>query len=154
MSLREDFLCKLCNKIQKHPVTLPCMCSSVCKEHIDALHTASNLTPTINCPECSQTFNVPVDGFIENKLMRNLIEKNYYLSEEERRLKTNLEKNLNEINSILDEFKMKSSQFAVIQFDHFASMRREIDVKRETLIESIHKGKHLNDNLLELILCI
>ena len=62
-----------------------------------------------------------------------------------------------EINSILDEFKMKSSQFAVIQFDHFASMRREIDVKRETLIESIHKGKHLNglnDNLLELILCI
>lgn len=145
MSLRTDFLCKICNKIQKQPVTLPCMCSSVCKEHIDALLPTSPLSTgsnsTIKCLECEQMFDVPVDGFIENKLMRNLIDKNYYLSEEERKLKQNLEKNLNDINVILDEFKIKASQFAVTQFDHFANIKREIDVKRETLIESIYKGK-------------
>jgi hypothetical protein len=134
MSFRDDFLCKICDKIQKQPVTLPCMCASVCKQHIDN-------SQTIKCPECDQTHNVPpVDGFIENKLMRNLIEKNYYLSEEERKLKVSLEKDLHELNELLDEFKLKTSEFAVTQSDHFAGIKRDIDVKRETLIERIHKG--------------
>ena len=134
MSFRADFLCKICNNIQKQPVTLPCMCASICKQHVDN-------SPTIKCPECDQTHSVPPgDGFIENRLMRNLIEKNYYLSEEERKLKVSLEKDLHELNELLDEFKLKTSEFAVTQSDHFAGIKRDIDVKRETLIERIHKG--------------
>ena len=129
---RADFLCKICARIQKQPVSLPCLCSSVCKEH-------TSTHSLITCTECGQTFEVSDQGLVENKLVRNLIEKSYYLTEEERKVKSDLERSLHEMTSLLDSFKLRVAEFVVVQYDHFADLKREIDVKRESLIESIHK---------------
>ena len=46
---------------------------------------------------------------------------------------------LNNLEEILSELRSKSSEFALAQYDHFEDLRRQIDIRRETLVDNINK---------------
>ena len=71
MSNKFKFSCKICNKIQKEPIYLPCLCMSICKKHLDDLKII-DLEQTIMCRECKETFDISKDSFRPNKLMKDL----------------------------------------------------------------------------------
>lgn len=60
-------------------------------------------------------------------------------------------KKISEIDDILIRFTQKIAEFSLIQADHFESIRREIDIKRECLIQDIYLNKKIDLNRLNLI---
>ena len=132
---KEDFLCKICGKIRKEPIFLPCKCASVCKEHTILKQQQDT---TVECVECRQVFdlNKKLD-FKENKLKRTLIENGAYLTQDELNFKKEIEELFHKMGNILDKLDTRISNFAVTQFDHFEQIRREIDIKRETILQQI-----------------
>ncbi len=150
MSIKSDLLCGICKKIFKEPIFLPCHCT-VCKEHVEEF---TNKSKMIKCNHCDEEFDVPSNGFKENSRLKLIIEKNAHLSEEEKDLKNNIESNYVEYQRVLKELKLKEAEFKSISFDHFAEIRRNIDLRRETLKqridniaeEMIEKAKKLEES--------
>ena len=94
MSLSHNFLCKICHKIRKEPVFLPCNCTSICRHHLDDILQSwpKTTTSTITCQDCHKVFEVaPEHVFKENKVMQQLIESNAHLNDQERDLKKRLD---------------------------------------------------------------
>ena len=137
MSEKEKFSCKICNKIQKEPIFLPCLCFSICKKHLDDLKIV-DIDQTIECKECHELFNISQNSFKSNKLIKELIESKSYLTSEENYQKMCLEKNLTHVSNDLTNFKKAYNKFEVDIFDFFAKARRDIDLRREQLINELH----------------
>ncbi len=57
MNPKEAFSCVICKKIQSEPVYLPCLCQSVCKEHIDKM-IKSDQREYIKCNYCDEDFEI------------------------------------------------------------------------------------------------
>lgn len=149
MSFKTDFLCLICHKIRNEPVLLPCACSSVCIEHVnDALRLREN---AITCQICHQTFEIPSQGFEEHKQMKQLIEKSSFLSLEEKKLKSNIEYLHNECEKVSFKLSQTAAAFTITQYDHFMNIRRDIDIKRETLLNHLFHSTKYKDKERKLI---
>ena len=139
MFLRKDFQCQICLKILKEPTFLPCKCINICREHIDELIKKSKKkSHSLKCNKCHKNFKHEEtfdDMFIENLTIKHLIDTHSYLSDEELELKMNLEKTLSQLETLILNLNQVLFQFSITQYDHFLNMRRDIDVKREILIE-------------------
>lgn len=138
--MSSNFLCKICHKIRKDPIFLPCNCTSICREH--TINTTNKIAPatttTITCLECHKTFDIPVEGFRENKMMRILIESNAHLNENEKQFKIKITTNLEQIKQIFNDLVTQSKQFSLKIYEHFLNIKNEIDIRRETILEIIH----------------
>jgi len=121
MNCTGNYTCGICLYIQKDPVYLKCN-HSVCKKHIDDLIYMKQ--PHITCPECNEVIEIPGNGFVENTKLKDQINKENYLNAKEKRLKSQLEKSLEEFNVLLEDLNLKLSEFSVTQFDHFLDLRR------------------------------
>ena len=139
MYLRKDFQCQICFKILKEPTFLPCKCTNICREHIDELIKKSRKkSHSHKCNKCHKKFKHD-DMFIENLTFKHLMDTYCYLSDEELEIKMNLEKTLLQLETLILNLNQVIFQFSVTQYDHFLNMRRDIDVKREILIEQAFK---------------
>jgi hypothetical protein len=139
-NLKIDFICKICDKIRKDPIFLPCNCSSICLEHI----LTKNRVASITCQECQRNFELPQQGsiecFKENKLMRNLIENDSYLTQNEKELKLIAESKLLELERLASNLNTKINEFILTQNDHFNTIKNEVDIKRETLMQNLYQA--------------
>ena len=138
MNLKENFACRICKKIQKHPIYLPCLCASVCQHHINDL-LKSNIKEVIECFECHDIFDVRNYAFKTNKQLEKLIEMEFYLTEDERHQKQDLNKNSENLFNCYANFKNEYEKFEVTRFDHFQDVRRKIDLRCEDLIRQIQE---------------
>ena len=138
LNLKSDFTCKTCNKILNEPISVPCTCLSICKLHVDNLNVKTKAT-SMTCQFCKKKFDIPKDGFPENKMIKSLIEKEIHLSDEEKALKVGFSKCFNDMDRLLNDFKTKTAQIQAIQLDHFANLRKSIDVRRDSLIQKINQ---------------
>ena len=91
-----QLICPYCSKIFKDPILLPCN-DSICREHLSEEDIFSQ--NRIKCNECKQEYQVQGNNFKSSKAYKKLIESHSYLSEEEIRLKQELE------GSIQDELR-------------------------------------------------
>jgi hypothetical protein len=145
MSLKIDYYCFICKKIQKDPVDLPCNCLSICKQHMSDLldlKQQDHYKPTITCPKCANLFEIPSQrseksGFVANKLLQSLIEKYFYLNDDEKQARIYLDRCLTRLESLANTLSVKIYEFPVMQYDHFASIKYEVNIKREILIQEI-----------------
>ncbi len=137
MNFKSDFMCDVCKKILKNPVTLPCLCSEICEYHVDDL--ISKNVFKINCQICEKMSIIPQKGFTPNIVVRNFIEKNGHLLDEEKELKNDLTRLIDDLEMLIDDFKLKLREFTLLHSDHFAEIRRNIDIRRETLIMKINQ---------------
>ena len=134
MSLKANFVCGICAKILKKPMSVPCNCSQICKEHVD--YEIKNKKTSMTCATCKESYDIPENGFLEMKKIRDSIEKNYHLSEDEKKAFDHLNRNLNEIANLYTiQFQAKLTELPTKISDHFKDMRRKVYIRRETLID-------------------
>jgi len=109
----------------------------ICKQHLVEYLKKNKKATTFTCLSCQEVFDIPKEGFIELKMVRNVIEKDVYLMEDEKNYKFELEKSLNELDFLYNEFKLKFKEFPAVQFDRFAEIKRNIQQRKETLVSKI-----------------
>ena len=142
MNQKQSFVCNICKKIQNKPVYLPCLCNSVCQQHIDDLIEIQKKIEQKESIQCEEfhVFEVEADAFAPNTHLAKLIDKEDYLTEEEKHQKLDLVKNsLNILNSF-ERFKIDHDQCKITRFDHFQELRRKINLRRDELIKEITDG--------------
>ena len=136
MSEKSDFICSFCLKILKDPINLPCF-DIICQSHLK--ETSISEKKCIECPTCKRNFNTDTHEFVPNKILKNLIDKQLFLSDEEKTLKKSLEKSLQEFFKLKDQYLEAKNGLEIKSRQHFEELRFQIDLHREQLIEKIDK---------------
>ena len=80
LSVKDLFICKICNKYYANPVNLCCFCV-VCKCHTTEMQ-RDEITNKVKCQLCSEEFDYPLNGFKENQRLKQIIENDQHLSNE------------------------------------------------------------------------
>ena len=136
IDLKANYICLICQKILIKPYILPCSCSTnICQDHI-----RDSRRQTIRCSRCNTSFNLKSESFIiiENVSLQNRIGKCFYLTRKEQKLKSILDKNLSDLQKLLADFNQAISAISLDQYEKFANIKNEIDIKREFLINEVH----------------
>ena len=148
MNPKETFACLVCKQIQRKPVWLPCLCQSVCHEHIEKM-IKSDKKQCIKCNDCNENYEIDKDiEFKPNKLMSRQLDAFLFLTEEEKRLKIECEKTLQTIEDCNGNLKLKYNGHESDGYDFFKEIRDNIDTRRHELIEEVH---NLSDDLINQI---
>ena len=71
-------------------------------------------------------------------LLRNQIDKCLYLTRKEQKNKIILEKQLNDLKTLLNENNRDVSEISLAQHEKYANIKNKIDIKTEILIDDIH----------------
>ena len=127
----------MCKMITINPITFSCECFA-CNVHLSNHFVKDG---KIKCPECNEEFKVMYKGEFKapNKIFKNTINKELYLSEHEREAKKSF-------HSFLDQFEQKyeiliaeAQSYETENYDHFAELRRQMDLQKEVLIRDTTK---------------
>ena len=137
MSLKSDLVCNICKKILKEPVTLPCLCAEVCQQHIDDIVTRRRTH--IQCQTCEKVLDVPKQGFPPNLVVKKYIERDGHLTHDEKQLKKDLQHLLTNLEDLITKFRIGLAEITLLHCDHYAELRRQIDIRRETLLTKINQ---------------
>ncbi len=126
--IKDLFNCKICEDVLVDPIILPCG-ETVCKAHTEEISKDK-------CMFCSGTQMAPKEGFLENMFAKNLLENKIHLNfsqfDEYNKIFQDLNRNLKEIELIRND---PVNYIA----EYFGELTRQVDLRRETLIEDIHK---------------
>ena len=76
MNLKLDFECSCCNKILKNPIQLPCLCDTICAEHLKDSNVLKE--KCIKCNRCQEVFSLSENEFKSNRIVQNLLAKEIY----------------------------------------------------------------------------
>jgi hypothetical protein len=121
---KSEFTCKLCNQILKEACHLPCKHMSICEQHLTPHPTAS-----FKCKQCNVKYQcVKLEP---DTLAREKLERDEHLSEDEKRVKNELNSILNDIERVRDELRQHTFKFELESHENFAEMRFMIDLSRE-----------------------
>ena len=137
MSLKLDFSCSYCSKILSSPIHLPCFCDSICDEHLKESSVLKS--KLIKCKTCHQEFDLHNTEFKSNAKFKSLINKEIYLSDEEKSLKKFLKDSIQNFFKIQEKLEQNKNDSMLVGHNHFLEIRRKIDLQREELKEEIDK---------------
>ncbi len=137
------FNCPLCKTTFKDPVTLLCG-KTVCKVHCEQITKEK-------CRFCNKNHSKPEDGFNVNEVIRsqlelqvNKININFTQFNEYKKILEELDKGFKEIERIRNNPESFTNDF-------FNELTRQVDLRRETLIEDIHDySKKVIENINKL----
>jgi hypothetical protein len=133
-SQKSQLTCSYCCRIFKDPIELPCE-DNICRQHLSDREVLKQ--NSIKCKECNAEFGAKNNQFKSNEAFAKLIESHSYLSEDEFRLKEELEVSLRKFYQFYDELNQNKSKLESDVFDHFEEMRFQIDEHRENLKKKI-----------------
>jgi hypothetical protein len=136
MSIISDFECSYCFKVVKYPkMLLPCG-DNICDEHLTDPHVLSS--NEIVCKNCNKKFEIDNKGnFVFNTKIQSLLNKEIYLSDEEKKMKISFEESIKSFFAITSQFDQET-HIAHIEY-HLQDLRRQIDAQRLQLIDEIDK---------------
>ena len=127
--IKETITCSTCHCIFSKPVFLPCS-NTICERHV-LENTRSN--NKYDCSFCKQQHSIPMNGFAVNQMAKKLIESEVYLSDSEKKLRDEVEKNKSELNSIINLIEKKMPDFERIKFESLTELKCQLDLKREEM---------------------
>ena len=138
MSLKLDLLCTYCSQILERPVQLPCS-DTICGAHL--LEKSVLKEDRFCCPTCHETHTNMRDNPLvkPNKAMQKLLDNERHLSGEERALKASLETGFAQMFELCEQFEASKVSLDADCHEHFAEIRRQIDVRREELKLKVDK---------------
>jgi hypothetical protein len=113
---------------------LPCE-HSICREHLKRRDVVK--ANRIKCNKCNEEFQIKDNEFESNEALIQIIESQSYLSEEEIRLKHELEVSIRQFFEFYEEFIQNKTQLEADIFEHFQELRFQIDEHRERIKERI-----------------
>jgi len=137
-----DLMCQMCQKILRKPVLLSCECkTNICKEHLNGLFANNVQESLFECKKCKAKLNLLKQDLKENSQLNLDLESFKYLSHKKQELKSKLESKLDEIEKLFVNVKeVRIGEYSERIYDHFYSLRNEIDIERETVLEQLYKG--------------
>jgi len=128
--INDLFNCKVCKGVLVDPIILPCG-ETVCKMHTDEIIKGE-------CMSCSEIHKAPQNGFPSNKFAKNQLDLkvnkislNFSQFKKYSQIIQDLNENLNETETI-----QKDPDNYI--FEYFGELKRQVDLRRETLIEDIN----------------
>ena len=133
MSVRSELICNICRLFLHDPVSLPCFCI-VCNEH---LHDGTAKDGSIECNSCHKSFQISEHDFRTNKMAKNLLESQLHLTTEEKWLRASIREMFAKLEDSFKSFSSKKVELEMSSFDHFADIRRHIDIQREEIKNKI-----------------
>ena len=128
MNSKALLICNICSNFLKDPVYLPCHCS-ICKHHL-CLHIGKH---SIKCNFCNEVFEIPPEGFRENKKAKYIIETDGHLTEEEKQAKQNVINSSLYLEKLFEQFKAKEAEFDSLHGSHFVDLKKSIAMRSSML---------------------
>ena len=126
---KSDLQCQICKKILKYPVHLPCHCT-ICHGH---LTDGSVKDGHIKCEQCGDKFVVKDIEFKVNKLAKRILNAEGHLRPEENTVKGEMQELLKQLQQLYDQLQQEQAVLEGSSYDHFAEIKRLIDLQRENL---------------------
>ena len=134
MATNSHLICLICNAMFNEPIFLPCHCT-VCRVHIKDMFTDGE-QKRIKCSICETVSNTPEQGFQSNKLVESLLKSAANLKiglSKEKTFLLSLTSAQRDLALLSNQHQAKYAENEAFQFDHFAGIKRKIDLRRETL---------------------
>ena len=128
-SKKAELLCSICNKIVREPIYLPCHCT-ICHAHLKDDSVKNGL---IKCLTCDDEFVVKIGEHKVNKFAKMLLDAEDYLSSEEKELKQQIGHLFEHIAQLHAQLKQEQTEFELKSHEHFAEIKRKVDIQREEL---------------------
>ena len=142
--MKSALICLICKSTLKRPVFLPCWCR-MCDDHVKDLYTQSN-KDSIECQLCFKVSKVPERGHDINKLANSLISRRSGdVFKAEKEFLTNLDKSVKRFEELRNSHTDEYSKYEVLIYDHFASLKCDIDLSREQLKIKINDTDSLSE---------
>ncbi len=132
--LKSKLTCSYCSRIFKDPILLPCD-DSICSGHLNERDVVRE--NKIKCNKCNQEFQVKEHHFESNEALKQLIESQSYLSEDEISLKQKLEESISKFFEFYDKFQQNRTKLNTDVYNHFGEMRFKINQHGEELKKRI-----------------
>jgi len=130
MNFKEDLTCPCCKMILDVPVSLPCGCL-ICNGHVTEKLNSIN---EIKCITCNKIHQIPLEGFIVNKMAKKLIEQEMFLSDDEKLLKKSIQVEFYNLKNNLDT--NLNEQVSKCR-ERFGDIREQLQTRKETLKKRI-----------------
>ena len=131
--LSEPIKCKLCAKLLKQPVFLPCG-HSICKRH----EIEENENREIRCIKCNIHHEIPANGFAPNRDLESLLE--YEINELDLGEEYNTAlQHLTHFEYLLDQLNRIKSDPETRINSVLSDLRNKVDLRREELKQEIDK---------------
>ena len=139
INLKSKITCKLCQKVYKNPINLPCECIC-CSDHVtDITKDFNNNNNQMMCPICNKVSYIPKEGFSVHTLTKRIVETNAYLTSDEKLLKNNFDVGFIEFEELYNELQLKESELDTTQREHFAELQKRLELTRDSLKYKIDK---------------
>jgi hypothetical protein len=139
------YTCQICDKILLKPMLLPCSAcksSNICQEHLNDLFTQNAQEAFFECKKCKTKLNLIKDDLKENTHLNFELQRHFYLSEKCQALKLTIDAKLNDIEKCLAEVnEVKLIEYKAKISDNFYSLRNEVDIKRETVLQNSYGNR-------------
>ena len=140
------YTCQICDKILLKPMLLPCSAcknsSNICQEHLNDLFSQNAQEALFECKKCKTKLNLIKADLKENTHLNLELQRHVYLSKKCQALKLTIDAKLNEIEQCLAEVnEVKLIEYKLKINDHFYSLRNEVDIKRETVLENSYGNR-------------
>ena len=136
---KTEFVCVICKKILKKATRLPCKCKSICESHLDDAVRLKKSDSFITCAICGKVFQINDHIFEADEIMQYKIDNTFHLDHQEIELKISIDKAMRDIFAHIDVFKEYMNEFSLVQCEHFLSLKNEIDIKRELLLQDLYE---------------
>ena len=131
---KSSLTCPYCLKIYKNPVELPCK-DSICEVHLTEKDVVKK--NKIVCAKCNQEFEVKGNEFTSGNLVKQLLDTQIYLNNDEINLKKKIEESIKLFYEMYDEFTSSKTKLDLECHNHFQEIRFQLDQHREQLKEQI-----------------
>ena len=130
---KSDLACSICHMIIHDPIDFPCHCT-ICHKHLKDDSVKDGL---ITCVNCDEEFVVKDLKYKANRYVKTILDSEDYLSDEEKSIKRNLYTLTYQFEELYFQFKQEHSAFELNSHEHFAEIKRQLDIHREALKEKI-----------------
>ena len=135
MNSKSKWSCLYCLKIFKEPTLLPCF-HTICGHHLNEKNVLKR--NQFKCPHCDETFYINGNEFGPNRLVKDLLDDDMHLSDEEKCLKQTITSYLNEFFSKYETFIHNKNQLELECCNHFQEIRCQIDIHREEKMPKVY----------------
>jgi len=129
LAYRKQVICRTCDQIFLDPVLLPCS-NTICKSRI-------NDFKQDKCQFCLQSHSTLLNEVKLNENLNEMLKMCLHLDENEKKLKSQIEKLLETNKNLTEDLKQKEAESEILCFDHFAKIKNDIDLQREELKKRI-----------------
>ena len=128
---KQDLLCIICKNVLKDPVHLPCYCT-ICNAHLKLAKDG-----LISCETCGDEFVVNNIECKVNTIAKKALDAELHLSSEEKELKKDIHELMLTFQQLHEQLRQEQNKFELKSHEHFAEIKRKIDIQREKLKEKI-----------------